>query len=408
MPLSLTIARRYLFAKKSTKAINIISGISATGVVVATTALVVVLSVFNGFHDLVASFFTTFDPQLEIVPTRGKAVAADAPALTRIKALPEIDVATECVEDQALAVYRGRQKMVRVKGVDDNFPYLVGIRKTLYGDGEFTLHAADTEYGVPGMRVAADLGLGSYWPDFLHIYAPQREGQPDMSDPSSAFVEDSLLSPGVVFAVRQSKYDGQVVLTSITFARRLFFRQGEVTSLELRLQPGTDIAKAKAKIEAIAGPEFRVRDRYEQQEDTYRIMEIEKALAYLFLTFILVVACFNIIGSLSMLIIDKRDDVLTLRHLGASDALVRRIFLIEGSLISVVGAVIGTLLGLLLCWLQQEYGLVGMGSSSGSFVVDAYPLSVHYSDVAVIFLTVIAIGFLSALWPVRYLTRRLL
>lgn len=408
MPLSLTIARRYLFAKKSTKAINIISAISALGITVATMALVVVLSVFNGFHDLVASFFTTFDPQLEITPARGKAVAADTPALTRIKALDDVDVATECVEDQALAVYQGRQKMVRVKGVDDNFQYLANIRQTLYGDGEFTLHAADLEYGIPGMRVAADLGLGSYFTGFLHIYAPQREGQPDMSDPASAFQQDSLMSPGVVFAVRQSKYDAQVVLTSITFARRLFFRQGEVTSLELRMKPGTDMAAAKARIEALAGPDFRVRDRYEQQEDTYRIMAVEKALAYLFLTFILVVACFNIVGSLSMLIIDKRDDVVTLRHLGATEALIRRVFIVEGCMISVVGAVAGTLLGLLLCWLQQEFGLVGMGSTSGSFVVDAYPLSVHYSDVAAIFLTVVAIGLLSVLWPVRYLTRRLL
>lgn len=408
MSLSLTIARRYLFAKKSTKAINIISAISVTGVVVATMALVIVLSVFNGFHDLVASFFTSFDPQLEVVPAKGKAVAADYPALTRIKELEEIDVATECVEDQALAVFNGRQKMVRVKGVDDNFQYLAGIKKTLFGDGDFTLHAADLEYGIPGMRVAADLGLGSYWQGYLSIYAPNREGQLDMMSPEDAFQVDSLLSPGVVFAVRQSKYDGQVILTSITFARRLFFRQGELTSLELRLVPGADLDAAKRKIQAIAGPQFLVRDRYEQQEDTYRIMEIEKVLAYAFLTFILIVACFNIVGSLSMLIIDKRDDVVTLRHLGASDSLIRRIFLIEGSLISVVGAVIGTGLGLLLCWLQQEYGLVRMGASAGSFVVDAYPLSVHYSDVAFIFLTVIVIGFLSVSWPVRYLTRRLL
>ena len=408
MSLALTIARRYLFAKKSTNAINIISGISVMGVVIATMALIIVLSVFNGFHDLIASFFTTFDPQLELTPKTGKAVPTDDPLLLKVKELPQIDVATECVEDQALAVYKGQQMMVRVKGVEDNFQYLTNIRSILYGDGDFTLHAADVEYGVPGIRVANDLGTGAYWPDYLKIYAPQREGQLDMMNPEAAFTVDSLLSAGCVFSVKQAKYDKQYILTSITFARNLFFRQGQLTSLALRLKPGCSISETKKEIEALAGEKYYVKDRFEQQADTFRIMQIEKLLAYVFLTFILVVACFNIIGSLSMLMIDKRDDVQTLRHLGASDKLIRRIFLIEGSLISVVGAIAGTLFGLLLCLLQQEFGLVRMGSSSGTFLTDAYPLSVHYSDVAVIVVTVIVIGLLSVYYPVRYLTRRLL
>lgn len=408
MSLSFTIARRYLFAKKSTNAINIISGISVVGVIVATMALVIVLSVFNGFHDLVASLFTSFDPQIEITPAKGKSVAADDPLLLKVKELPQVDVATECVEDQALAIYNNRQLMVRIKGVDDNFQYLTNIKGILYGEQEFTLHAADIEYAIPGIRVAADLGLGAMWNGFLKIYAPQREGQLDMTNPEAAFSVDSLLPSGSVFAVKQSKYDKQYILTSITFARNLFFRQGELTSLELRMKPGTDISRAKKEIAGILGDKYKVKDRFEQQEDTFRIMQIEKILAYVFLTFILVIACFNIIGSLSMLIIDKKDDVRTLRHLGASDRLIERIFLIEGSLISVVGAIFGTLLGLLLCWLQQEYGLVRMGDSSGSFIVDAYPLSVHYDDVLMVFVTVIVIGFLSVFYPVHYLTRRLL
>ncbi|MCM1078192.1 MAG: FtsX-like permease family protein [Bacteroidales bacterium] len=408
MSLATTIARRYLFAKKSTNAINIISGISAIGVVVATMALIIVLSVFNGFHDLVASLFTTFDPQIEILPAKGKACPADDPLLLRVKELPQVDVATECVEDQALAVYGDKQMMVRVKGVEDNYPYLTDIRSILVGDGDFTLHAADLEYGIPGIRVAIDLGTGVCWKDWLKIYAPQREGQLDMANPEEAFNVDSLMSAGCVFSVKQAKYDKQYILTSITFARNLFFRQGEITSLALRMKRGTDMEKVKEEIRSICGGKYVVKDRFEQQEDTFRIMKIEKIIAYIFLTFILVIACFNIIGSLSMLIIDKKDDVRTLRHLGASDSLIERIFLIEGSLISVVGAVAGTGLGLLLCWIQQEFGIVGMGESSGTFIVDAYPLSVHYSDVAVIFVTVIAVGFLSVYYPVRYLTRRLL
>lgn len=405
--LALQIARRYFFAKKSTNAINIISGISVVGVMVATMALVIVLSVFNGFHDLVASLFTSFDPQIEVVPAKGKSVAADDPVLTKIKEMGAIDVATECVEDQALAVYGDHQKVVRIKGVEDNFRYLTNIKDILYGDGDFTLHAADLQYCVPGVRVAIDLSIGAYWRDYLKIYAPQREGQMDMMAPESAFVVDSLMSSGCVFCVKQAKYDMNYILTSIDFARSLFFRQGEVTSLELRLKDEYDVGTVKKEIQKLCGDRFKVRDRYEQQEDTFRIMQIEKVLAYIFLTFILIVACFNIVGSLSMLIIDKKDDVRTLRWLGASDKLINRIFFIEGSIISVVGAVTGTLLGLLLCWLQQEYGLVRMGESSGSFIVDAYPLSVHYSDVAMIFITVIVIGMLSVYYPVRYLTKRL-
>lgn len=408
MSLALTIARRYLFAKKSTNAINIISGISVVGVMVATMALVIVLSVFNGFHDLVASFFTSFDPHIEITPAKGKTVAADDPLLQKVKSLPQIDVATECVEDQALAVYNGRQMMVRVKGVEDNFQYLTNIRSILYGNGDFTLHRADVEYGIPGIRVAANLGTGTEWSGYLKIYAPHRDGQFDMTNPEGAFCVDSLLSPGSVFCVQQAKYDKQYILTSITFARNLFFRQGEISSLSLRLKPGHSVDGTKEEIKEILGKKYLVKDRFEQQEDTFRIMQIEKVIAYIFLTFILIVACFNIIGSLSMLMIDKRNDVVTLRHLGASDKLIERIFLIEGSLISVVGAVIGTLLGLLLCLLQQEFGLVKMGSSSGTFIVDAYPLSVHYEDVAVIFATVIVVAFVSVYYPVRYLTKRIL
>lgn len=408
MSLASTIARRYLFAKKSTNAINIISGISVVGVVVATMALVIVLSVFNGFHDLVASFLTAFDPQIEITPAKGKSAPADDPLLLKVKELPQIDVSTECVEDQALAVYNGHQKMVRIKGVEDNYQYLTNIKTILYGENEFTLHAADLEYGIPGIRVASDLGLGAFWNGYLQIYAPQREGQLDMMNPEAAFTVDSLMSSGSVFSVKQSKYDKNYILTSIAFARRLFYRQGEISSLSLRVKPGEDIDKTISKVKKIVGDKYKVKDRFEQQEDTFRIMQIEKILAYIFLTFILVIACFNIIGSLSMLIIDKKDDVATLRHLGASDSLIQKIFLIEGSLISFVGAVIGTGLGLLICLLQQEYGIVKMGSSAGSFVVDAYPLSVHYTDVTIVFFTVIIVGFLSVYYPVRYLTRRLL
>lgn len=402
------IARRYLFSKKSTNAINVISGISVVGVAVASMALVVTLSVFNGFHDMVASFFTQLDPQLKITPAKGKTAASNDSTLMRIRQLDEVAVATDVLEDQALAVYGDRQQMVTIKGVDDNYDKLTHIRQILEGDGDYALHAADMNYGILGLGVAYQLGIGYTYREPLKIYAPRREGQINMANLQDGFVEDELYSPGVLFSIKQGKYDKRYIITAIQFTRNLFDRDGELTSLELRLKPGSNFERVKAKIQEMAGTRFVVRDRYEQQEDTFRIMKVEKLMAYIFLTFILVIACFNIIGSLSMLMIDKRNDVVTLRNLGASDRQIIRIFLFEGRMISAIGAVIGIAIGLLLCLLQQQFGLIGLGSTEGSFVVDAYPVSVHPWDVVVVFFTVLAVGFLSVWYPVHYFAKRLL
>ncbi|WP_337583968.1 FtsX-like permease family protein [Prevotella sp.] len=398
------IARRYVFSKKSTNAINVISAISVVGVAVGTMALVIVLSVFNGFHDLVASFFTNFDPQIELVPTQGKTAPADDPVLDQIRKMPEVSVHTDVLEDQGLAVYGDRQQMVTVMGVDDNFTQLTNISDILYGDGEFSLQAANLFYAIPGIRLAQDMGLGARFEGYLKLYAPVRRGQiTELADPSEGFVVDSLISPGVVFAVNQAKYDRDRVICSIGFARRLFDQDGMLSSLQIRLKPGSDLGAVKKQMREIVGSKYRVLDRFEQQSDTFNIMQIEKVLAYVFLTFILMVACFNIISSLSMLIIDKKADAATLRNLGATDKQIRSIFLFEGRIISAIGAVVGILLGLLLCWLQQEFGLVHMGDSAGSFVVNAYPVSVHYDDVAIVFVTVLLIGWAAAWIPTRKL-----
>lgn len=402
------IARRYLFSKKSTNAINVISGISVVGVAVASMALVVTLSVFNGFHDMVASFFTQLDPQLKITPAKGKTAASNDSTLMRIRQLDEVAVATDVLEDQALAVYGDRQQMVTIKGVDDNYDKLTHIRQILEGDGDYALHAADMNYGILGLGVAYQLGIGYTYREPLKIYAPRREGQINMANLQDGFVEDELYSPGVLFSIKQGKYDKRYIITAIQFTRNLFDRDGELTSLELRLKPGSNFERVKAKIQEMAGTRFVVRDRYEQQEDTFRIMKVEKLMAYIFLTFILVIACFNIIGSLSMLMIDKRNDVVTLRNLGASDRQIIRIFLFEGRMISAIGAVIGIAIGLLLCLLQQQFGLIGLGSTEGSFVVDAYPVSVHPWDIVVVFFTVLAVGFISVWYPVHYFAKRLL
>ena len=303
------IARRYLFSKKSTHAINVISGISVVGVAVATMALVVTLSVFNGFHDLVASFFTQMDPQLKVVPVKGKSAPANDPILTKIRQLPEVEIATECLEDQALAVYDDRQLMVKIEGVDDSFDQLTHIREILEGDGTFELHAADINYGIPGLGVAYQMGLGYTFKDAMKIYAPRREGQLDMTDPTEGFVEDELYSPGVVFCMKQGKYDKNYILTSLAFARSLFQQEGMLSSLELRLKPGSNFDKVKDEIKTLAGDKYQVLDRYEQQDDTFRIMKVEKLIAYIFLTFIIMIDCFTIISSLYMLILEKREGV---------------------------------------------------------------------------------------------------
>lgn len=402
------IARRYLFSKKSHNAINIISGISVGGVALAAMAMVCVMSVFNGFRDLVASLFTSFDPQIKVVPAAGKTAAADDPTLLRIKQWPGVEAASACVEDNALALYGEQQIMVTVKGVDDEFEHTSDIKSILYGDGQYRLQAANLPYGIPGIQLAAQMGDGVTYSHPLVICAPRNGEQINMMNPIESFNIDSVYSPGVVFSVNQKKYDNNYLITSIDFARRLFERQGLITSLELKLKSGVSTSQAVKELQQIAGPHYKVLDRYAQQEDVFKIMNIEKVMAYLFLTFILLIACFNIVGSLSMLIIDKKKDVETLRNLGADDRQIRQIFLFEGRMISLFGATIGVVLGLLLCWGQRTFGWLKLGDSSGNFIIDAYPVSVHGWDILLVFATVIVVGFLSVWYPVRYLSRRLL
>ena len=401
------IARRYLFSKKSHNAINVISAISVCGVALATLALVCTLSVFNGFQDLVTTFFTAFDSQLKITAVRGKVFDWQDKRVLQLKKMPDVEVYSESLEDNVMVQYQGRQAMAVVKGVEDNFDQLTPIDSILFGRGDLLLHDEVVDYAIPGIQLLSTLGSGIRFLDPLEIYAPRRGAKVNMANPSTAFVTGNLFSSGLVFAVNQEKYDASYILTSIDFARRLFQYTTEVSAINLKLKAGADTDAVKKHIQDLLGDDFLVQDRYEQQADTYRIMEIEKLISYLFLTFILMIACFNVIGSLSMLIIDKRDDVVTLRNLGASDRQIVRIFLFEGRMISFFGAFAGVVLGLLLCWLQQEYGLIALGNS-GSFVVDAYPVSVHASDVLLIFITVLLIGFLSVWYPVRFLSKRLL
>ena len=404
----LFIARRYLFAKKSHHAINIISGISVLGVAVATMAMVVTLSVFNGFQDLVADLFTAFDPELHVTPKDGQTIDAKDKDLLWLKKSDAVEVYTPVLEGQALVVEGGKQQVVTIKGVTDNVTKQGHIEDILYGEGHFCLHADILEYGILGIQLAQQLGLPAFFENPLQVYAPKPGERVNIGNPMSSFNHDELQSPGVVFMVRQAKYDANYILTSLQFAQKLFDREGRVSAVELKLKEGLKVDKVNEQLQAQLGERFQVKDRYEQQNDVFRVMRIEKLISYLFLSFILLVACFNIIGSLSMLMIDKRQDIQTLRSLGATDSQICTIFRLEGHIISLAGALLGLVLGGVLCWIQQEYGIVKMGGSEGSFIIDTYPVSVYWTDILLVLVTVLAVGWLAIWYPVKYLSSKIL
>ena len=400
MSFSLYIARRYLFAKKSVSAINVISAISVCGVAVGTMALVCVMSVFNGFQGLVEGLFSNFDPEIKITAVESKVFDPDsvAPALDDGRVL----LVSRVLQENALLQFGQKQMPVVLKGVSDEYASVTDIEQILY-DGQYRLKDHEFNMALGGIGLVHTLGSGMHYVRPLELYAPKRTKKVNMLRPEKSFNTEIAFMSGV-FMVKQDKYDNNMLIVPIDMAERLFEYPGMVSSLELKLQPGTDAKAFKKELRSQLGPKYAVLDRYEQQEDFFRMMEIEKWVTYLILSFILLIAVFNIIGSLSMLIIDKKDDIRYLQYLGARPKSIFRIFLYEGWLISIIGAVVGLALGLLLCWLQAEFGLVRV-QSGGSYIVDAYPVKVQLVDILVIFVTVIALGFLSALYPARQVAK---
>lgn len=398
------IARRYLFSKKSHNAINIISMVSVAGVVVATIALVCALSVYNGFNDLVSTLFSSFDPQLKLTPRSGKVFDPAAPGIEQIKALPEVAFVSEVLQDNALVRYRDRQVVATVKGVDDRFGALVSIDSILI-DGRFALREDVVDYATLGVGLASALGVNAGFVSPLEIYAPKRDEKVNLSNPASSFQVEYAYTGGV-FCINQQVYDENFMLVPLALARALFRYENEVSALEIKLKEGANVSAVKKEIQQLAGAAFRVEDRHEQQQASFKMMQVEKWMTFLILSFILAIALFNVVGSLSMLMIEKQEDVRTLRNMGAGDALIRRIFLFEGWMISGFGALIGIGLGLALCLLQQELGLIKLGQTAGAFIIDAYPVRVEAADLLTVFVTVLTIGFLAAWYPVRYLGKR--
>ena len=400
MKLALFIARRYLFAKKSHNVINIISIISVAGVAVGTLALVVVLSVFNGFNDLVKSLHTTFDADLRITPAEGKVFSPHTVAFDELRAFPGVSSFAEVMEENVLLQYRGKQDIVMLKGVDSVFEAVTPIKEATY-IGAFSLHTGEIEQAVLGTTIAAKLGVGIYFLDPLEVYIPKREGSINILNIAEALSSDYLYPAGV-FSIEQA-FDSKYVFVPLAFIRRLLNYTDEVSAVEIRLHSGVNEQQMMRQVQQLLGDGFVVKDRYRQNEAVYMMMMSEKAIIYAILLFIVIVISCNVLGSLAMLIIEKKDDVRTLKSMGADVRLIRRIFLLEGWLISLFGVVCGIAGGLLLCYLQQRFSLLTV---SGSLLIDAYPVHVLWTDVLSVALAVAAIGFVAALLPVRYLEKR--
>ena len=399
----LHIAWRYLFSKKGHNAINIVSGVSAAAVGVVTAAMVCVLSVMNGFGALVEQMFSEFDPEIRITAAEGKSFQLDTLPVQQALALPFVQATSEVVEEMALVRYKDHQQPARVMGVDSVFQQITHI-DTIITDGYFSVFDGAFDRCVMGRGLATQIGVNAHFVGAVHLYAPKRLERVNMLRPDEAFLHEKALMAGT-FAVNQTSYDDQLLLVSLPLARRLFqYDTLTVTALELQLDPKGHFSarQMKAQLRECLGEGYVVADRYEQQSDFFRILKIEKLLTALLLAFILLIACFNVIGSLSMLIIDKQDDICILRHLGATPQIIRRIFLCEGWFIIVLGAVFGLVIGLTICLLQQHLGLLKLGSGT-DYVISAYPVLVQAVDVLAVAVIVLGMGFLAAWYATRTL-----
>jgi len=401
--LSLYIAKRYLFAKKSRNAINVISSISVAGVTVGTMALIIVLSFFNGLETLVHSIFNTFDPDLRITPAEGKTFIPDSTSLSLLANVDGVACYSLCLEENALLKYGEKQYIATIKGVDENYTQVTGIDSSMW-DGEFILRSEQGRpYAIPGIGIANFLGMRVNFITPLVIYVPRRTGAAELTA-EDAFVRNYIFPSGI-YQVEQ-EYDSKYVFIPIGFARELLEFGSEVTSLEIKFEAGSSESQIQKDVTRLFGEGFIVRNKYEQQEIFYKVMRSERLAIFFILTLILIIASFSIIGSLTMLIIEKERDIEILRSLGADNMLIRKIFIIEGWLISIIGAIAGILLGFLICWIQQRFGLVRL--QSDTLILDAYPVVMKIKDFLIVPATVLLIGFWAAWYPVRFLTKKYL
>lgn len=397
MNLSIFIALRYLFSKKKQNVINIISLISIVGVAVGTAALIIVLSVFNGFEHLIHSLYNSFDPDIEVTIARGKTFSADSAKIKELKSISGISGYSEVLEEIVLLKHEGRQYIATMKGVSPDYQEMTGIDSMIIA-GSFTLENEMHQYAVIGQGIAYFLSIGPEAVRPMQVYAAKRTGQVSVN-PERAF-NRKLTFPSGIFSIEQ-EFDSKYFIVPISFSRNLLeYPESTVSSVELDVWANAKIENVQKQVQNLLGDNYVVKNRYQQNELFYKVMQSEKWAIFFILTFILIIASFNIIGSLTMLIIDKKDDIAILRDMGGDRSLISSIFLSEGWLISFVGATIGLVFGVVICWLQKQFELIKL-KGSGSFIINAYPVDVEFLDVTAIFLTVLFIGFLAAWYPVK-------
>lgn len=399
MKTELKIAWRYLFAKKQFNAIHIITAISSAAVGVVTAAMICVLSVMNGFGVMVEQLFSQFDPDLRITAKAGKSFSISEEKKHALLELPCVDLLSESISETALVYFEDKQMPVQLMGVDTSFSALTGI-ENIITDGHYEVYDGAFDRAVLGQGLAWKLGIGARFVHGIQVYAPKREGKVNMLRPDANFNQERCFIAGT-FAVNQQKYDDNLMLVDIGLTRRLLdYDSTEVTALQVGVNEAYSIKQTKREIAAVLGDGYVLQDRFEQQEDFFRILRVEKLLTALLLIFILLIATFNGIGSLSMLIIDKQQDIRTLSHLGASDGMIRKVFVLEGWMVNTLGAIGGLIVGLGVCLLQEHFGLLKLGNGS-EYVLNAYPVAVQGWDIALVSAVVLVLGAVSSWIPAR-------
>ena len=388
-----------MFAKKQFNAIHIITAISSVAVGVVTAAMVCVLSVMNGFGVMVEQLFSQFDPDLRITAQKGKSFSISEEKKDELLGLPSVDLLSESITETALVYFEDKQMPVQLQGVDAEFDELTGIEQIIT-DGHYEVYDGAFDRAVLGQGLAWKLGIGARFVSGIEVYVPKREGKVNMLRPDANFNRETCFIAGT-FAVNQQKYDDNLMLVDIDLTRRLLdYDSTEVTALQVAVAEGYSVKQAKKEIVSVLGEGYAVQDRYEQQEDFFRILRVEKLLTTLLLVFILLIATFNGIGSLSMLIIDKQQDIRTLSHLGASEKMIRRVFVLEGWMVNALGALGGLVVGLVVCLLQEHLGLLKLGNGA-EYVIEAYPVAVQGWDIVMVIVVVLALGAISSWIPAR-------
>lgn len=394
------IARRYLFSRKSRNIINVISWISVAGVGIASMGLVIVLSVFNGFGDLVVSLYNSFDPDIKVEPVRGKSFD---PALIPLEALREIDGVAELsmvLQENALVKYGDKQFIATIKGVDQEYSEVTGVRDHII-EGEYALHNEEGSRAVVGSMVAYSLGMFVQDPlSVLSIYVPKRGAGYSPLDPFSAFNHE-LIRPSGIFAIQQD-FDSKYIIVPMEFARTIIGQQQNVSAIEIAVRDGSNEEQVRKEVSTLIGNDYLVRSKLMQHDFLYQILKSEKWAVFLILSLILVISIFNIIGSLTMLILEKSKDVSVLKAMGATQSFVQQIFWVEGTMIVMAGGLTGMLAGFIICYIQDAYGVVRLDNAE-SFIIQSYPVAMQAQDFLSVLFTILSIGFVASYFASRTL-----